>query len=440
MGGASSLEGSSLVADAERRRALLFGGMWLDYACVTGHIEIQPQFTSHLQEYVTEPVPAWRVLDAIGGGPGPRAYCAAAVDAVRDRFVVTGGRSYATNSTSTSDIWTLDLVGAGGWTLHSASGPGPAISEESRAVHDPIRDRMLVFSSDGSLRALALSDSMVWSVLLPPGQPFTRRYGAGLVLDPAADRLLLHGGSNYGPGPWSIPLSGATAPELLTPGGEFSPMPRGWHAMAIDPTTPHILLVGGDETDEVWHLEHDLPTATLVTRRRAEARADHVSLEWQCDRLLEQAHVRKGREGAPPEPFAQIPIPGDGRVELIDREVEPGSSYRYELRSGPSGRTRHDVVELRVPGRLESTALRLALPSPVSLGANAALELPSAEDVRFTVFDAGGRAVLSWRRSDLPAGRHAIALEPLAPLPPALYWLVATTPSRSARARFVVIR
>src|SRR2546426_990241 len=63
-------------------------------------------------------------------------------DPLRDRMILFGGSG---DRDTLNEVWELSLSGSPAWTALAPSGPSPTPRSGHTAVYDPVRDRMLVF-------------------------------------------------------------------------------------------------------------------------------------------------------------------------------------------------------------------------------------------------------------------------------------------------------
>ncbi|HKQ58676.1 MAG TPA: kelch repeat-containing protein [Candidatus Eisenbacteria bacterium] len=170
-------------------------------------------------------------------------------DPLRDRVIVFGGLDY--NSYS-SHVWSFSLS-SHEWALLPAAGPGPGERIGHSAVYDPVRDRMVVFggyNGNGVLNdvwQLSLSGFPTWSPLAVTGTPPVPRYLQSAIYDPVRDRLMVFGGySDSGRlnDVWVLPLSGESAWSLLDT-GPTTLTPRQEHTAIYDPVGDRMIVAGG---------------------------------------------------------------------------------------------------------------------------------------------------------------------------------------------------
>src|SRR5262249_23565692 len=197
--------GHSAIYDPVGRRMVIFGG-----AGIRGFLSDTWALS------LTDP-PVWTQLSPITSAPAGRAWHSAIYDAQRQHMVVCGGWSGAYQS----DVWALTLSDSPVWS-QLVPPAGPEIGRDRHsAIYDPVRDRMVVFGGGGGpaggrsdVLALSLTDA-VWSVLTPSQDPPSSRSGHSAIYDPLRDRMVIFGGrdlANYRSDAWS--LSWATPPML----------------------------------------------------------------------------------------------------------------------------------------------------------------------------------------------------------------------------------
>jgi hypothetical protein len=217
----------------------------------------------------------WALLPLSTGEPGARARATAAYDASRDQMLVYGGRGPAG---LLNNVLALSLAGTTAWNVPFSSSPPPAAREWAAAVVDPARDRLVVAgggtpgpSSDVS--AFALGGTHPWSTLTPSTKPGPFR-AAALVHDPVRNRMLLFGGLDVNTATnalWSLDLSNPSVWTRLTPAGT-PPGPRGYTTAVYDAARDRVLVFGGANLsagvlyNDVWALQlAGTPTWQLLT-------------------------------------------------------------------------------------------------------------------------------------------------------------------------------
>jgi hypothetical protein len=146
-------------------------------------------------------------------------------DPLRNRMLVFG--DYADEA-----VWALSLDGSPAWArINTGAGARPGRRAFASGVYDPVRDRVLVFGGAGSLPrsdtwALSLSQPTGWSLITPAGLPPAPRQRHAAIHDSAGDRMIVYGGAVLGTRGWSrsteawaLPLSGTPAWVPLNTGG-----------------------------------------------------------------------------------------------------------------------------------------------------------------------------------------------------------------------------
>lgn len=152
----------------------------------------------------------WGFWTVSGVRPFPRYHPSVAIDPLRSRMLVYGGfLTCLCDPGETNQIPAIQLGAVDTWIrLPVAAGPKPQRRKHALLVHDPTRDRMLMFGgADDLINEFAMGDglsdcwelslggdSLRWRRLLPDGAgPPNSAYPRG-IYDPVTDRLLLHAG------------------------------------------------------------------------------------------------------------------------------------------------------------------------------------------------------------------------------------------------------
>jgi hypothetical protein len=187
-------------------------------------------------------------------------------DPARRRLVLYGGDDGVPQQCSPAphaidELWTYD-VDCGSFAQRSSQG-GPGGRARGLAVHDPLRDRMILFggrfrsTSSGPYRvfndvwSLAL-ETFEWQKLTTSGGPPTARSNPTGAYNPATDELVLFGGNSSTSGLTFTPLDDVWALGLETlrwrriatqPG----PAARLFHTAALDPDTGTLYVYGGGD-------------------------------------------------------------------------------------------------------------------------------------------------------------------------------------------------
>ncbi|MEO6462277.1 MAG: hypothetical protein ABIP29_04315, partial [Candidatus Eisenbacteria bacterium] len=130
-----------------------------------------------------------------------------------------------------------------------------------------------------------------------------------------------------------------------------------------------------------------------------------------------------------------------GRIELVDRAVDPGRSYVYRAGfAGAAGMEWSAESQVDVP---EGSGFRFGLEgkaSHVIAGAcDVAFTLAAAGPVDLEAFDVRGRRVAARSEATLAAGRHVLRLAVSAELRPGLYFLRLRQGAAVASGRIIVL-
>jgi hypothetical protein len=379
---------------------------------------------------------AWVDLAPVGVPPFERSNHAAAYDPARDRMIVFGGAA----STVLQDLWSLQMVGLV-WTKLNPSGQLPPARGGHLMIHDPVRDRMLVFGGIDDVNDL-FSDvwalnlaSPSWTKINPQGQdPPAREWTAG-VYDPVGDRVVLFGGFDGIPlgDVWALSLSGTPSWSQLTPTGG-PPAPRYLHCAVRIPATNEMFVVAGTDStlyDDVWKLTlNGSPTWTQLNpsgldppaRFHAIAIYDPVRtrivLYGGSDLGAAKADTWVLSVGGTPTwtqlaPTGFLPAARYGHSGIYDTVRD-----RVVVYGGFTNGLTDETLELAfgiptgVPDEPEvaSPAMRLrpAYPNPFQAEATISFELARSAQGSVTVYDVQGRRVREVHRGYLPAGVHRV--------------------------------
>jgi hypothetical protein len=227
------------VRDPVRNRMIVFGGLsnWLG----------EP--TPYLQDTWTVDLGAtttWNAVSPSGTPPSGRYGHSAIYDPVRDRMVIFGG----TNTAPLGDVPVLSFAGTPAWGEIQVRGVVPNPRHGHTAIYDPIRDQMVVFGGVGAILfddawTLSLSGTPTWTRLPATGGP-SARTGHTAIYDPSQDRMIVFGGTNgvdLGD-VWQLSLSGVPQWSLLDAGGT-PPAPRHAHSAVFDAVHNRMLVFGG---------------------------------------------------------------------------------------------------------------------------------------------------------------------------------------------------
>ena len=252
--------GHVAIYDPARARMVMFGGWLNDW-----HTEQTGFGGNALGDAWTLAMsgpPAWTRVKTTGGPPYGSNGLTAIHDPLRDRMLIF--RS-GFGASVFNEVWALSLSGPPTWTKLTVTGTPPSVRSGNSAIYDPVRDRMLIFGGgSGSplneVWELSLSGAPTWIQLTPSGTPPTARRGHVAVYDPAGDRMVVFGGrdnSSYFDDIWALTLSGTPTWSEITPAGA-RPSPRSGHSAILDSGRLRMVVFGGfDNTgtkDDVWAL------------------------------------------------------------------------------------------------------------------------------------------------------------------------------------------
>ena len=379
---------------------------------------------------------SWVDLAPIGVPPFERLDHAAAYDPLRDRMIVFGGSA----ADALNDVWSLQMVGLV-WTKLAPSGQLPAARSGHLMIHDPVRDRMIVFAGtdgDGDVLddvwALNLAGPS-WSHINPSGQdPPPRTWTAG-VYDPVGDRIVLFGGyDGLAMGDvWQLTLAGTPAWSQVTPSGT-PPAARWLHCAARIPATNEMFAIAGTDStlyDDVWKLNltgspawtklipggptppgrlhaaaiYD-PVRTRVvmyggsdlSSPRSDTWALSVSGSPTWSQLAPTGFLPAARSG-----HSAIYDPVRDRVIVYGGFTTTHTDETLELAFGVPTSVPEETQAARAGIRL-----RAAYPNPFHAEATIAFELAHPAAGNLSVYDVHGRRIRELTQGILPAGVHRV--------------------------------
>ena len=377
--------------DPPGQRMIVFGGRHLDVH--SNHELLNDTWTLSLTEE-----PLWTQILPAGTPPSPRYGQSLILDSVRRRILVFGGYDGANRN----DLWELTLTGAPTWTQLNPMGGPPSGRAFHWAIHDPSRDRMLVFGgSTNDLWELSLSGTPTWTQLAPAGTAPSSRSSSGVTYDPGSDRIIMYGGVNSSGGYiadlWELALAGDLTWTQLSPNN----FPGGRTTTAVhDPQRSRMVIFGGHATtphalpivlNDAWSLQLSGSPQWTHLQPEGSIPAHRGSNVLVLDRLNDRMVVFGG-EGSSPSP-------------QINRQTMSGTHF---LEWGnpivgvlpPAGEPDPTVV-----GRF---GLRHAGPNPVRRDARVELAVPEGGMVSVNVYDIRGRLVAPLVRREFVPGRHPI--------------------------------
>ncbi len=259
---------TAIYDDPIRDRMLVFGGS-----------DLNSPYNDVWQLTLTG-TPTWSPVTTAGTPPAPRFGHSAIYDPVRDRMLVFGGYPSPTpTSTPMADLWSLSLSGTPTWTEVSVASPLTFGIAEHAAIHDPVRDQMILFGGmagspvngpiDFAL-AIDLSGTPQYTAI-GEGKPPASRMRPQAVYDPVRDVMIVFGGGQFVAGgsffglndTWALHLSGNPQWTQLFPTGEL-PNGVGGHTATYDPRRHRMLVFGGVEGTLVHHDTWALALGTTI--------------------------------------------------------------------------------------------------------------------------------------------------------------------------------
>ena len=228
--------------------------------------------------------------------------------------------------------------------------------------------------------------------------------------------------------------------DLGTLGGDQS------EAMALN--GGGVVVGSAQRADGVWHAflwsgaMHDLGTLSAYSESRAwDVNGDGV--------VVGEAHVPYGGPG-----HAFVWTATDGIQDLnalvtVTGDFEMAAAYGINdagqiVGEARVGGDRHAVLLNPSTAAVASPAppsltFEGAVPNPVARATRFAFELPAPAHVRLDVVDASGRSMRQLADAGLPAGRHTVAWDADATLPPGVYWARLAIGERVMARRITVL-
>ena len=451
--------GAQFGYDPARNRLLVFGGYGQHY---TGD---PLAWLNDVWQLSLDGPFTWTELHPSGTPPQGRLAGAACYDLFRQRFVGFGGLAGVP-----VDTWQLDLSGDPAWVTMETGLVKPPGGYGMASVYDPDRDRLITFGGsindnyfgakndvwELNLRA----NPVVWHQMQINGAlPRARRSGAA-IHDPLRDRLVIFGGwdatsdapSTFLNDTWALSLSGQPLWTQLAPSGS-TPVGRDAMTAIYDPLGDRLVVFGGwgvnvmlgDTQFLSWG---DQGQAASVTHS---AQADPVSatVQWNVNNATSPYNaVYRREDNGPWTSIATVDADGSGNVTYVDHAVKSGSHYGYLL-AVPSergcdftGEAHVDVPSVTAvdPSVSADFALGHVLPNPVAERFSVTFALASADPARLEMLDIAGRRILSREVGSMGAGPHMIEMSRPRDVSPGLYLLRLTQGGRSATSRLVINR
>lgn len=232
--------GHAMAIDSKRDRLTIFGGV------------SEPGYLGDTWTASLEDPNGWIRLEA-SNPPPPRHEPVMVYDPIHDRMLMFGGWTYP--ESYFDDLWILTLDPMPTWSSVQLSGTSPQGRRGHAAVYDPLRQRVLVFFGLGSTGALGdiwalhLEGEMYWERLDPSGSGPRARYFSSVIHDPTRDRVVLYGGAadaqSIGDA-WGLSLDDLRW-ELLTSGYQTPAFAR--HTAVYDADHDRMVAFGGFVVD-----------------------------------------------------------------------------------------------------------------------------------------------------------------------------------------------
>ncbi len=231
---------------------------------------------------------SWSQVTTTGGPPSARARHSAIFDVTALQMLVFGGNGA---NGVLNDLWSLGKSGSNAqWTNITPSGTPPSPRKGHSAVYDSTNSRMIVFGGSLAAPSSCANDVWVlsnangvngtpaWTQLAPTGTAPAPRAFQSAVYNPAANTMIVFGGSNCQTGEnaqffndvWILSnangLGGTPSWLPLSPSGP--PSGRLAHTAVYDASTNRMIVFGGQGTastffNDVWVLSNaDASTGT----------------------------------------------------------------------------------------------------------------------------------------------------------------------------------
>ncbi len=455
----------SAIHDPVRGRMIVFGG------CADDNMDFTGTHFDDVWVLSLGATPTWTRLIPAGTPPAARQLHSAVYDPVGDRMIVFGGRN---GSTRYGDVWGLSLGDPPTWAQLAPSGTSPGLRWGHTAIPDTARGRMVVFGGStgtggfggtNDTWALSLGAPPAWTQLGPAGTLPMRRNGHVAIHDPVRDRMIVFGGQyllggpDYTNDPWALSLGEVPAWTELSPTGEDAVPPRANTSGVYDPLRDRMVVFAGacmscgHIYDDTWALEWSTTVSVQLALVSADAVQDLVRLTWYAASgggLAATVH-RCMADGAW-SAIGSITADGSGQLVYEDCTVTPGTRYGYRLGVLENGvESFLGEVWVDVP-KASGLALAGARPNPATSGLSVSFTLPDPgpasggcppgahAPARLEAFDLAGRRVATREVGALGAGSHVVKLGAGAPLRCGVYVIRLTSGGRTLATRAVIVR
>lgn len=441
--------------DPARNRLIVFGGYGHHYP--GGYNE----YLDDVWELKLNGTPQWRELHPSGSPPEGRLAGAAVYDQLRQRFVGFGGTRGLP-----ADTWVLDLHGNPEWVQDSLAGASPPGSYGMTSIYDVFRDQMVIFGGSTSddywgvhndVWELNLADPMSWTKLNPSGTlPVARRSGTA-VHDLIRDRMVIFGGwdsqtnntSSFLGDTWALSFTPDLHWTQLAPSGSL-PVGRDAMGAVYDAARDRMVVFGGWAGDhmvgDTWFLDWGLSAPDPTMSGSSQVTPEAASLTWAVQGMSGQRGSVFRRQATSEWTWvASVENGGNGTLSFQDQAVTPGERYGYLLgvpsRRGAvvGGETWVDIPATTTvpPSEPVSFALAPVRPNPVVGRLLVSMSLPGGAPARLDLIDVAGRRQAS-RAIDAGAGPQTVDFGGTGGFAPGVYFLRLTQAGRMLTQRVVI--
>jgi hypothetical protein len=315
-------------------------------------------------------------------------------------MVVFGGLDLGLNN----DVWALSLAGSPAWSALAPAGSPPSARYDHGAIYDPVRDRMVVFGGGGAgnykdVWALSLAGSTAWSALAPAANPPSAGSADPAIYDPVRDRMVVFGGG------------------------------------------------GSGSLDDVWALNWDQSTPTLLARFEAEVTSAGVLLRWQFgepDRIVSDALERAANQVGPWVPLTLVSHRTADATEALDQTAAAGETYYYRLIANLSDGTRAVFGPISAVAVLavKVSGLTGIAPNPTSGSARIDFAIVREERVRISVVDVTGREATILADGQMAPGSYSMLWDGRkgsTRLPAGVYFVHWTSAGKTMNRKLVLV-
>jgi hypothetical protein len=367
-------------------------------------------------------------------------------------IVFAGFNHLDLGETHPNDVWALQLADPAQRIRLWPSGQAPIRPnlDRSRAIYDPVRDRMILFDGlepggtcSHQVWSFDLAESTGWQQITTSGSPTYGCWDHSAVYDPVRDRVLCYGGWNASTDVWSLPLTDAAPTwSRLTTGGP-TPYNRREHAMIYDPVRDRLLLFagrdGGSEYFDLWELKlSGTPTWRKLMEHQPELpmpKRGLLNVSMLYDPVGDRLLAFGGRDDAQYDYLNvhynsvwSLPLAADS---LAWEELHPSGSLPSgrELAAAVFDATRNQMVifggattrtqvpsvdvlklspPLAVPTHpVKRLTLAPAHPNPSTGNVRLSFQLHATSRVHLAIYDLQGRKIATLAEEVREAGEHS---------------------------------